>query len=274
MPELPEVETIVRGLRRQISGKVIESVEVLDQRPLINSSPAEFKKFTKRETIKTVERLGKYLLFQFVSGKIIVAHLRMTGKYIVLPQNQLPDLKHIRLIFHFQDNSHLYYKDVRIFGTLKLYYPGQLLTEYEKNSIDPLDEAFTPQYLLERLCKKTIPIKTAMLEQTIISGMGNIYASESLFLALIHPLQRANTLTIKQVTRLTSAIKGILALAIEKNGTSISDFRNVEDERGDFQELLQVYQKDKQHCCKCRQGIIQRIVIASRSTFFCPVCQK
>lgn len=274
MPELPEVETIARGLKQKIIEKTIESVEILNSRPIAPLQPKVFAGMLKGETFNEIGREGKYLVFSLKSGKVIVAHLRMTGKYIFQPRRELMDLKHIRLIFNFTDKTLLYYMDVRIFGTLRVYNTYREAAELKHLSPDLLSDSFNAKWIISKARHRTIPIKTLLLDQAVASGMGNIYSCEALFRARISPLIQANKLKRRDVERLIVSIKELLALAITKNGTSISDFRNVEDERGDFQTLLKVYQKAGEKCSVCKKGIIKRVVIAQRSTFYCPVCQK
>jgi len=273
LPELPEVETIVRGLNKNILKRTIDFVEVLQPRPLLNSTPDAFKAFFQDETIDSVGREGKYLIFSLQSQKKLVCHLRMTGKFIFVQQLDPSAIKHIRMIFHFKDRSLLLFQDVRLFGTLKIYGPKDPMQELQKTGPDLISPDFNPDFFSIHAKNRKIPVKTLLLDQTIAAGMGNIYASEALLKARIHPLKPAHLLNLTEINKLVSAIKEIMVLAISMNGTSISDYRNVDNKQGGFQKMLRAYQRSGLKCLQCHKGTIQKLVIAQRSTFFCPFCQ-
>lgn len=275
MPELPEVETVVRGLKKTIIGKKIINVTVLDHRPLKNITAQKFKKFLQDQQVESVERFGKYIHIIFKSNKCIVSHLRMTGKYVYFPGTKLDEetKKHIRVIFHFSDKTLLLFKDLRIFGTIVTYDKDCLIEEKNKIGVEPLSKEFTAEHLLEQAKNRKLAVKQFLLDQKVVAGLGNIYVCEALFHAKINPEIAANKLTLEQANILIKKIQSVLKLAIKNNGTSVSDFRNVDDKSGTFQNMLKVYQKEGQLCSICKKGTILRIKQGQRSTFYCPVCQ-
>lgn len=265
MPELPEVETVVRGLREKVSGKEIAGIScfragtVLDQR----------KTNGELGRIRETGRRGKYILIQTTTDVVIVVHLRMTGKLIYDESGE--DLSsHCRAQINFRDGSRLIFDDVRTFGKIKIYDKGDEKGELEKLGLEPLSEAFSPEYLLEQLRKRKAPVKNVLLDQRVIAGLGNIYAAEILHRAGISPLRGADTLKSEEAGRIVEEMREILSEAIKKNGTTISDYRSVEDKTGEFQEFLQVY--GKKHC-RCGHEIL-KIKQAGRSTYYCPACQR
>lgn len=272
MPELPEVETVVRGLAQCLPGLKIEGVQVQDKRPLQGVLVPEFEDFFRGRTFKEISRFGKYLWFVLDNKSSMVAHLRMTGKFIFQVRENYR-LDHIRVIFCLSGGARLYFKDVRLFGTLKIYPAGAVILEREKLGVDPVLETLTAPYLLEKARGRKIPVKTFLLDQSVVAGLGNIYASEILFHARISPFISALEISRKQWERVVEFTEEILARAILHNGTSISDFRNVDDKSGEFQNMLMVYQRSGQICRVCAKGRIDKAVQSQRSTFYCPVCQ-
>lgn len=292
MPELPEVETVVKGLQKNLPGRRIKQVQVFKEKQLVNITGEFFLKETKGEIFKKITRLGKYIIFHFNSRKKMVAHLRMTGKFIFINNPgadgdgridgaekaeekkgpKVPE-KHIRIRFYLEDGSLLLFQDMRIFGTIAFYMPGEQIGEKEKVGLDPFDPLFSKNWLYEQAKKRKIPIKNFLLDQKALAGLGNIYVCEALFKARISPLIRAADLNPAQAEALARSILEILFLAIKKNGTSVSDYRTVEDKTGEFQNMLKVYQKEGTICPGCKKSPILRIKQAQRSTFYCPVCQ-
>ncbi len=275
MPELPEVETVVNGLNKTILNKTIKNINILDKRPIKKYTPQNFTSFVTGKTFKNIIRFGKYIHFKFKNGDSIVSHLRMTGKYIFLQNTKnIINTSHVRLIFYFTDGSKLLFKDQRIFGTLTPYLANECIKEIEKNGLDPILNKITPHYLFKKAKNRTIPVKVFLLDQSVIAGLGNIYATEALFYAKINPQIIANKINKTQWKILINKIVFILNLAISKNGTSISDFKNIDDKSGEFQNMLMVYGKNGQICKKCNSTSIIKIKQSGRSTFLCPHCQK
>ncbi len=265
MPELPEVQTVVNELKASILGKEIDSIE-------------EFYPNTLRITcddsayicqVSDVIRRGKYILIELQNSYAIIVHLRMTGKLIYEELEQEP-LKHERARINFTDNSYLRFDDVRTFGTIDCL-PKSEYPDYFKNlGVEPLTDDFNDNYLKDHTIKVSSPIKTFLLNQKKIAGLGNIYVCEVLYRTRIHPLLPANKLSNKQIKELVKEIKLVLQEAIDCNGTTISDYRRVDDKKGSFQNFLQVYGKEK-----CPFGhIVDKIKIGGRSTYFCKICQK
>jgi formamidopyrimidine-DNA glycosylase len=275
MPELPEVETIVEGLRRHILGKRIVSVQVLHKKPLGPVSEKSFKEFLSRQTILNIERWGKYIQFSFSSGKNMIVHLRMTGKFIYRSNTGRPKPHaHIRIIFRLDDKSVLYFQDMRLFATFCLYLPSHTIIEKEKVGPDPFSKKITASWLTDVLKTRKAPLKTILLDQRVISGLGNIYACEILHRAKINPRLSANKMTVDQARALILNMRKVLTLALKYNGTTIRDFNGVDNKSGGFQKLLRVYQRHGKLCESCGRALIQRIKQSQRSTFFCPYCQS
>jgi formamidopyrimidine-DNA glycosylase len=273
MPELPEVETVRRTLNELVAGKTIDRVTVslprIIQRP---AEPEQFADMLAGHTIETVERRGKFLLLK-LDGLVLVSHLRMEGRYGVYGMND-PVEKHTHVIFHFTDGTELRYKDVRQFGTMHVFLPGE---EFErpplnKLGIEPLDEQFTLATLRSTLSRRTTRIKPLLLNQEHIVGLGNIYVDEALFLAGIHPERTADSLKPGEWAKLYDAIRVTLGNAVEAGGSSIKSYVNGQGEMGMFQHSLQVYGRDNQPCIRCGGGIT-KMVVGGRGTHLCLKCQ-
>lgn len=265
MPELPEVQTVVNDLQKLIPGKEISTIE-------------EFYPNTIRLTcdenyycskVTSVSRRGKYILINLENSYLIIVHLRMTGKLIYEEINQEP-LKHERARIIFTDNSFLRFDDVRTFGTIDCLNKKDIQDYFKNLGIEPLSDDFSVKYLSKIITKISSPVKTFLLDQRRIAGLGNIYVCEVLYRTGIHPLLPTSKLDEIQIKKLIKEIKLVLRQAIDCNGTTISDYRRVDDKTGSFQNFLQVYGKNK-----CPLGHdVHRIIIAGRSTFYCDKCQK
>jgi formamidopyrimidine-DNA glycosylase len=266
MPELPEVETIVRQLCRQIKGKTLASVRVLWLRT-IEGRKAEFCRRLRGMTIAGVSRRGKYIGIEGGDGTFFTVHLRMTGKLV--GELSAVDRRHLRLQFTFSDGTKLHFVDARKFGRLRLWpcrgdsCPGL--------GPEPLRSAAVSSAL--RKLKTRRPIKSVLLDQTVLAGIGNIYADEALFAAGIHPLTPAAALSAGQQERLAASVPRILKQAIGRRGTTLRDYRSVDDRSGENQEHLFAYGHYGKPCLVCGTPI-QRIRINGRSSHFCPCCQK
>jgi formamidopyrimidine-DNA glycosylase len=275
MPELPEVETIVKGLRRHILNKCIMSVHVIHKKPLGHVSEKTFIEFLRMQTVQNIERFGKYIQFSFSSGRNMVVHLRMTGKFIYrTTMNDLDPAKHVRIIFNFNDLSVLYFQDIRLFATFSLYLPHRTIGEKQKLGTDPFSKKITASWLIDMLETRKTALKTVLLDQHVISGLGNIYVCEALHRAKLDPRLSANHITVDQARKLINSIRKVLRLALTYNGTTIRDFNGVDNKSGGFQKLLRVYQRSGKLCKSCGKAFIQRIKQSQRSTFFCPYCQS
>ena len=220
-------------------------------------------------TITDIARRGKYIIFHTDRNKVIVTHLRMTGKYIYVDESDF-DRKHIRAYFKFSNDEYLLFKDVRTFGKIELFNNEKSTNIFDKLGPEPLSEQFNSEYLKNRLRYRKKPIKNALLDQNIVAGLGNIYVCEILYQSGINPTKASNELNENEYQSITKNTKKILAEAISKNGTTISDYRNIDNKTGEFQNFLQVYQKKT---CLCGAQI-KKIKQAGRTTYFCPECQK
>ncbi|HME80551.1 MAG TPA: bifunctional DNA-formamidopyrimidine glycosylase/DNA-(apurinic or apyrimidinic site) lyase [Candidatus Eremiobacteraceae bacterium] len=265
MPELPEVETIARGLARSVSGRTIKSVDVRWPRTVDPRGLAA--RALKGETIAAVRRLGKYVLFDLSSGRHAAVHLRMTGRLIADPPAELP---HTRLTLRFEDGGALVFSDARKFGRWRLFEgdPQDTLGV----GIDPFDPALTPVRLRELLRGRRTAIKTWLLDQRRLSGVGNIYACEALYRARIRPSKPAGRLTLAHAAALLSSLRKVLRNAIFHRGSSVDDYVDGAGMPGGFQKKLAVYGRGGLPCRRCKTAI-RRVVLAQRGTFFCPVCQ-
>ncbi|WP_339201764.1 DNA-formamidopyrimidine glycosylase [Paenibacillus sp. FSL P2-0322] len=273
MPELPEVETIKRTLNELIVDKHIDHVTV--NLPRIIQRPDDIQAFAMEladHRITGVERRGKFLRI-LLDGLVLVSHLRMEGRYGLYSQHD-PVEKHTHVIFHFKDGTELRYQDVRQFGTMHLFPAGQDLLEKPLNKLglEPMDEAFTPEMLRVAVGTRSTSIKAALLNQSYVVGIGNIYVDESLFKAGIHPAQPAKSLTDSQFHVLHEAIVSTLGASIQVGGSSIKSFVNGQGKTGDFQHQLQIYGRNAKPCINCGT-LIEKSVVAGRGTHHCPVCQ-
>nr|MDH3084000.1 DNA-formamidopyrimidine glycosylase [Bacillus subtilis] len=275
MPELPEVETVRRTLTGLVKGKTIKSVEI--RWPNIIKRPAEPEEFARKlagETIQSIGRRGKFLLFH-LDHFVMVSHLRMEGKY-GLHQAEEPDDKHVHVIFTMTDGTQLRYRDVRKFGTMHLFKPGEEAGELPLSQLGPEPDAkeFTSAYLKKRLAKTNRAVKTALLDQKTVVGLGNIYVDEALFRAGVHPETKANQLSDKTIKTLHAEIKNTLQEAIDAGGSTVRSYINSQGEIGMFQAAsIFVYGKKDEPCKNCGT-MISKIIVGGRGTHFCANCQK
>lgn len=274
VPELPEVETVRRTLTGLVRGKTIKSVEI--RWPNIIKRPAEPEEFARNligETIQSIGRRGKFLLFH-LDHFVMVSHLRMEGKY-GLHQAEDPDDKHVHVVFTMTDGTQLRYRDVRKFGTMHLFHPGEEMRELPLSQLgpEPDDKEFTDAYLKERLMKTNRAVKTALLDQKAVVGLGNIYVDEALFRAGIHPEAKANQLSAQKIKKLHEEIKNTLQEAIDAGGSTVRSYINSQGEIGMFQLRHFVYGKKDKPCKTCGT-MISKIVVGGRGTHFCAKCQK
>jgi formamidopyrimidine-DNA glycosylase len=266
MPELPEVETIRSELQDTILNKTITDVNVLLSRSFENPHS-----LPPCGLVENITRHGKYLIIDIKKQCTLIIHLRMTGKLIVTNNTDILIHPHNRVIFHLNTNEYLIFSDVRTFGKVEVV-PYKIQFSQIKNiGIDAMSAKFTKDYFIKVCQNKKMPIKSLLLDQTLIAGIGNIYAIEILFATKISPLRPANTLNNVELTNIYHEISKILTLAIKHNGTSISDFRRVDDKTGEFQDFLQIYGKDK---CPICHNELTRIKQAGRGTRYCSTCQR
>ncbi|MCK4026232.1 DNA-formamidopyrimidine glycosylase [Streptococcus iners] len=271
MPELPEVETVRRGLKRLVKGKVIEKVKVT-YAPMIKTGVDVFCQDLLGQEIEHVERRGKYLLL-YLTDFVLISHLRMEGKYNFFP-DQVPANKHFYAFFTFSDGSTLVYQDVRKFGTMELLGKADVDAYFISRKIgpEPTEEDFVLEEFALKLAKSNKPIKSHLLDQSLVAGLGNIYVDEVLFRAQVHPAQASNQLSAEQVADLRQATIEVLQLGIEKGGSTIRTYKNALGMDGTMQDYLQVYGKTGQACPRCQTEIV-KIQLGGRGTHFCPKCQ-
>ncbi len=264
MPELPEVQTIVTELKSGVQGKIIKGIESFRE----GTVEIFGDELSSDESITEVYRRGKYIIIKTLRNTIVV-HLRMTGKLIL--DNQIPEnLKHIRAVISLYDNTFIIFDDVRTFGTIRIYPASMSISSLENLGVEPLSESFNASYLKDRIKNSKSPIKNILLNQQIIAGIGNIYACEILFRSLINPTAKPHELCNDDIVKIVKNTKEVLKEAIKCNGTTISDYRRVDDKQGSFQNFLQVYGKE---VCPLNHKIL-KIKQAGRTTYYCPVCQN
>lgn len=265
MPELPEVETIVIELKPLVEGKAIQSIKIYETRS-IEGSRKIFTTALKNKKITRVFRRGKYICFCLENGSHLTLHLRMTGKLLQKPEKK--DKKYLRAKFVFSEKFSLYFVDMRIFGKLKLWPAGAALLPML--GPEPLD----PQTVFRVLTslETTRFIKTVLLDQHVLAGIGNIYADEALFLASIHPQAQLSQIEEAAIRRLSREIPHILKKAIKNKGTTLSDYQTPDSGVGNHQNSLQVYGREGLPCYTCGT-VITRIKINGRSSHFCLKCQ-
>jgi formamidopyrimidine-DNA glycosylase len=298
MPELPEVESLRRSLKPYAIGKTIQSI-VVHKPKLVSGSgtvrqPLEHKK-QEFETeligskITDITRVAKNLIIHLSNGKVLLVHLKMTGQLVYqdddknkvlgghpieLSESKLPN-QHSHIIFEL-DKGNLYYNDVRMFGYVLLYPDLEVvykLGHFDKIGLDPFYDKFTAEYLYKNLKAKKSKLKIVLLNQEIVTGLGNIYADEVCFKAGILPTRLSNTLTKKEVDKLYQSIIEIIPKAVEMGGSSIANYIMADGSRGTYAREHKVYGKAGKQCFGC-QKLLQKTVINSRTTVFCPFCQK
>jgi formamidopyrimidine-DNA glycosylase len=267
MPELPEVQTVLRGVVKELEGKEIRGLDCFYPGTVVYDPRLPEKPFPAR--LEGHERRGKYMILHLSGGVSVIIHLRMTGK-LVTERAMQGDSPHERACFLLSGREKLHFIDIRTFGKIILCRTENVAEYLPKLGVEPLSDEFGAAKLLQILKGRKTPVKNALLDQSLIAGLGNIYACEILYRAGIHPEKPAGDISPAKLKKLAAETKAVLREAISMNGTSISDFRRVDDKTGQFQHFLRVYQKEicpKGHkVSKIRQG--------GRGTYFCPVCQK
>jgi len=274
MPELPEVETIRRGLERVLIGQNIRQIKVHETRFRQPVNIAKLRKLVAGQRIAALHRRAKYLLCELENRAHLVIHLGMSGRLLYC-QKTLPLQKHDHIQFVFNNGHELRFCDPRRFGMVDAVPPGGLPDYFHLQNLgpEPLSPPFNAAYLAARAQKLSRPIKNFLMDGAVVVGVGNIYASESLFRAGIHPKKPSGKLNSLEWKKLARAVRTTLKLAIAKGGTTFNDFHNSDGEMGYFQQELMVYDRAGEPCRVCRHKI-HRVVQAGRSSFYCPRCQK
>ena len=269
MPELPEVETVIRSIAPKVLNRKISHINVYWDKTLSTHSDSELNKSLKNKSINEVSRRGKYIIFYIENGYIVI-HLRMTGK-LIFQQENIEPLPHSRFEFLFEDNSKLTFTDIRKFG--RIGFDEKLDSLNNKLGLEPFSKKLTADYLLIKFRNRTGPIKSALLNQSIIAGIGNIYADEILFKIKLHPQIQANSLNLKKISKLILATQSILQNAIDSMGTTIINFSFDKNSIGNYGSQLNVFNRANKKCLICADNI-KKIKCAGRGTHFCPTCQK
>lgn len=276
MPELPEVELVARSLAKLVSGRRIVAAELLRPKLAPETSPKIFSRKLRGARIQSVSRRGKHILFELDNGQTLIVHLRMTGRFLLLPLDaELP--KHTHAVFYLDDERRLVFTDQRHFGMMKVV-ASQLLHETkELRSLapEPFSEDFTTEYLEAVLRSSRRALKEVLLDQTRVTGLGNIYAAEALFIARVNPSAIAAEISKRRILRLHQAILDVLRESIAHGSTLNVDPQNIDGSYygGSYEGRWRVYDREGEPCLNCRSRI-RRITHAGRSTYFCPRCQK
>lgn len=270
MPELPEVENVARILRPEVVGRRVVEARVLWPRSVARPSPEAFCQGLAGREFTSVGRRGKVLTLGLAGGWWLLVHLRMSGR-LLLARPAEPAQVHLRVALGLDDGRQLRFVDPRKFGRLWLVQdPAEVLGSLGP---EPLDAAFVPEALQMRLrSRRRARIKSLLLDQRFLAGVGNIYADEALFLAGVHPCRPAGSLTGEEVERLHRALREVLAAAISDGGTTLSAYRRPDGSPGEHQELLQVFRRAGEPCPQCGTPVV-RAVVGGRGTYFCPRCQ-
>ncbi len=285
MPELPEVETIRRQLEPELDGRRIEGLEILDERWSRPRAPGELAAAVSGRRVTGLDRRGKYLLMRLDRGETLTMHLRMTGNLLIVDRlggrfaaeerlyRPSEEERHLRARFRLDDGRELWFTDPRRFGEAFLLGDEALEERFRgRVGVEPLSEDFTPEALAAMAAGRTAPLKSFLLNQAGVAGVGNIYADEALFRARLHPLSPAGSMRSPHHEALHDAVVETLEAGIAGGGASIDDYRDARGERGAMQEEFLVHTREGKGCVACGESI-RRIVVGGRSTYFCPSCQ-
>lgn len=288
MPELPEVETVRGGLERLIVGRRIAEVTVYDSPKSFPNSQDDIGEFAYGATITGVKRRAKVLLIELSTNYTFVTHLKMTGQLVYVGNERfgaghptdslvgnLPD-RSTRVAIAFDDGTTLFFNDQRKFGWMKLYPTSEVMNIafMQKVGPEPLEDSFTADVFISRIRRRNnTTIKAAILDQTVLAGVGNIYADESLWGAKIHPSTRVKNVSDEQLTTLLRELKYVLNLAIEKGGSTDKNYVNAEGKRGSYIDFARVFRREGKECPRHPGTIIIKTKVAGRGTHICPICQ-
>jgi len=270
MPELPEVETTVNELRPGVTGRRIIGVDILSAGTIAMPAPAEFKEGLTGQVITSLSRRGKHLVFHLDSGCYLIAHLRMTGALLLKPATEKPE-KYVRVIIYLDSDQAMHFRDVRRFGRMWLVEDAGKVTG--KLGPEPLAPDFTAEVLARVLTKRSTPVKSMLLDQTLIAGIGNMYADEALYRAGIHPLQPGGSLNKNEIKKLHEAIQQVLSQGILHCGASTDTFIRPGGSLGEAHLQFKVAHQKGRACAVCGETIV-RTTVKQRGSFFCPHCQQ
>lgn len=288
MPELPEVETVRRGLARLIVGKTVATATCLDSPKSFPNNPHDVKAFLLGATITAVHRRAKVLLLELSTGYTLVTHLKMTGQLVYVGAerfggghpndnlvNDLPG-RFTRVVIEFTDGSHLYFNDLRKFGWMKLYPTAEVpnIDFMRRVGPEPLEDSFTAKEFIQRMRRRNnTTVKAAILDQTVLAGVGNIYADESLWGANIHPATRVKDVSDARLALLLEQIKYVMNLSLQHGGSTDKNYVDAEGNKGSYLTFARVFRREGQTCPRCGTTI-EKTRVAGRGTHICPVCQK
>jgi formamidopyrimidine-DNA glycosylase len=271
MPELPEVEVIRQGLAPRLEGRRFLGVVIGDKPLRQQSEAAALQTWVEGRRLVKLSRRGKYLLFQMEGGATLLIHLGMTGRLLLTP-DPAPPRPHVHMSFALEGGLRLVFQDVRRFGQVLVFGPGEPVAPLEQVGLEPFSRQVTGRWLKEKARGRRRPLKNFLLDGRLLAGIGNIYAGEIMFAARLSPTTPVSELSLADWQRLLGHTRRILKQAIRRGGTTVNDYLNSEGETGLFQLDLMVYSRAGEPCRTCG-AIIQRLVQAGRSTFFCPKCQ-
>ena len=289
MPELPEVEVVKKSLNKKIQNLVIEKVKIIDKNLRYEVNKHELLKVIGRRIIK-IDRRSKFLIFKMNKNINLLFHLGMTGKFFFINRkkkkfktsfyyslNDIKDKKHDRIIFFFHKNQKLIYNDIRKFGFVKLYNHDDLYSSFHIKNLgpEPLENKFNKDYFKKYIIGRDRKIKDILMDQKCVSGLGNIYVNEVLFLSGVSPIKKVNKLKEFEIHKLVKNIKKILKSSIKLGGSSIKDFYSGDGKKGAFQQHFKIYGRQDEKCSNtdCNKNV-SRIIISNRASFFCKRCQK
>jgi formamidopyrimidine-DNA glycosylase len=276
MPELPEVETVMRGLEPHLAGRRISRVQ-LNRKDLRVPFPRGFAKALEGAEVERLQRRAKYMLWHLSTGMAVIVHLGMSGKFTIYEEGMAGVANpHDHVVITTDAGTRLVYTDHRRFGLMSLVKQPDIETHpyFRGMGPEPLGNEFSGPVLTERLRGKKTPIKAALLDQRVVAGLGNIYVCEALWRARISPRRMAASVAGKRAERLVPAIKDVLGEAIASGGSTLRDYARTDGELGYFQHRFDVYDREGALCRSCNTGEIRRLVQSGRSTYFCPVCQR
>jgi formamidopyrimidine-DNA glycosylase len=276
MPELPEVELVAQSLNKLVSGRRILVAELLRERLAPSNSPADFAERLQNSKITRVHRRGKHVLFELDNAQTLIAHLRMSGRFMLLPLDR-ENPKYTHAAFYFGDDTRLVFQDQRHFGLMKIVETENLseAKELKKLAPEPFSDDFTPAYFRAILKTSKKSLKEFLLDQTKVTGLGNIYTSEAMFLARVNPQTPAKEVSAKKANVLFEKIREVLAESIAHGSTLNVNPENIDGSYygGGYTRGWRVYDRENESCVKCT-NFIERLKQAGRSTYFCPKCQK
>jgi formamidopyrimidine-DNA glycosylase len=268
VPELPEVETVRRTIAPHVLGRVVVRVEVRERR-LRRPIAADFADRLVGRRIERVGRRAKYLMLDLDDGRCWVVHLGMSGRLCVGEPPE--DLPHVHVVVHLEAGIQVYFRDPRRFGLMLLLRDERELGEL---GVEPLSDDFSADFLWRATRRhRRVAIKSLLMDQRKIAGIGNIYANECLFVAGVRPARRSGRVSRDEVGRIVSALRGVLERAIASRGSSLLDYRDADGNQGEFQRSLAVYERDGELCRRC-DAVVKRAVAVGRSSFYCPRCQR